>query len=98
MNIHQITTEHSRGVTAGAAIAKLPLLDELRKINSWPQRIAKIEETLSAVRRIRHAARMQLMQPQNSDAPPSETSLYTDACATVALWEQELNEALNTLN
>ncbi|MGO9232968.1 MAG: hypothetical protein ACLP4V_02325 [Methylocella sp.] len=98
MSIHQITTEHSRGVVTGAAIAKLPLLDELRKINYWPQRIAKIEEALSNARRIRHAARMQLMQPQNSGALPSEMSLYADACATVALWEQELNDALNTLN
>jgi len=30
------------------------------------------------------------MQPQISDALPSEASPYPDACATVALWEQEL--------
>jgi hypothetical protein len=63
----------------------------------WSQRIAKIEEALSNARRIRHAARMQLMQPQISDALPSETSPYPDACATVALWEQKLYEALTTI-
>ncbi len=98
MNIHQITTEHTRGVTAGTAIDELPLLDELRKINYWPQRIAKIEEALSAARRMRHTARMHLMQLENSGALPSQTSLYAEACATVDLWEHELNEALSTLN
>ena len=98
MTIHHITTEHSRGVVAGTAIAKLPLLDELRKINYWPQRIAKIEDALSNARRMRHAARMHLMQMENSGALPSEMSLYAEACATVDLWEQELNEALSTLN
>ena len=98
MSIHQITTDHSRGVTAGTANNELPLLDELRKINYWPQRIAKIEETLSNARRLRHAARMQLMQTENSGELPSEMSLYAEACTTVALWEQELNETLSTLN
>jgi hypothetical protein len=95
MNITGITSRHCQGVVTDAASAQLALLDEARKINYWPQHIAKIEEALSNARALRSAARMQLLQPENPGTPPaSGESLYTDACETVALLEHELEEAL----
>ena len=77
MNIAGITSRHWQGVVTDAASAQLALLDEARKINYWPQDIAKIEEALSNARALRSAARMQLLQPENPGTPPaSGESLY----------------------
>ena len=94
MNITGNASEHCQGVVTDAASAQLAPLDEARKINYWPRRIAKIEEALSNARALRRAARMQLLQADNPGTPPaSGESLYTNACETVAQLEHEIEEA-----
>nr|WP_322843403.1 hypothetical protein [Methylocella tundrae] len=96
MHITVPSNELRQSLAAPASVLQSALANELDPVNSWAQRIARIEEALSDARETRRAARSQLLKPAlPGSARASNETLYFNACEIVAQWEQQLDDALN---